>query len=127
MHRICRGLPNFDLAARNYGCQDCGRRYHADPQEFPGDNIEFCTGCIGLWFARPRSLEQVYIIVPGLPRADRTDKQYISRYGETVTTVQAFTQAMQEDPTCRFVAADDFAVHTYNFAGLVTGWLIPVL
>ncbi|KAI7776873.1 hypothetical protein LA080_004351 [Diaporthe eres] len=119
MHRICRGLPNFDLAARNYGCQDCGRNYHADPSDFPGDNIEFCTRCIGLWFARLRNLEQVYIIVPGLPRADRTDKQYISRYGETATNVQAFTQARQEDPTCRCVGVYDFDVDTGNFAGLV--------
>lgn len=121
------GLPNLDLAARNYGCQDCGRNYPTDPQAFPGYNIEFCTRCIGLWFARFRNLEQVYIIVPGLPRAQTTDKQYISRYGEAATNVRAFTEALQRDPTCQFVLAYPFNVDAGNFAGQVTGWSIPLL
>lgn len=121
------GLPNFDLAARNYGCQDCSRNYRVEPQEFPGHDIEFCTRCIGLWFARLRNLEQVYIIVPGLPRAKSTDKQYISRYGEAAANVRAFREAVQKDPTCEFVGAYPFNVDTMNYAGRALGWSIPAL
>ncbi|KAG6362406.1 hypothetical protein INS49_010636 [Diaporthe citri] len=119
MHRVCMGLPSFDLAAHNYYCQDCDRNHQVVPQKFPGDNIEFCNRCIGLWFARLIKLEQVYIIVPGLPKAQTTDQQYISRYGELATVDGAFAEAVQKDPTCQVVGSYPFHVNTGFVAGPV--------
>lgn len=104
IHRICMGLPNYDLAARNYRCQDCGRDYNADTRYFRNDRIEFCSPCIGLWFARLKNLEQVYIIVPGLPRAQGTDKQYMSRYCALGTHNRVYAEVLQRDPTCQFAS-----------------------
>lgn len=118
------GLPNYDLAAQNYGCQDCGKNYHNDPQAFPNDRIEFCTACIGLWFAKLVNLEQVYIIVPGLPRAQRTDKRFISRYGEAASINRLLREAQQSDPTWKFLGARRLEVDNFNESGTMLGWLI---
>lgn len=124
MHRICIGLPNYDLAAQDYRCQDCDRNYRRDPRAFPSNRIEFCTECIGLWFAQFKNLEQVYIIVPGLPRAQRTDMQYISRYGEAATVERVIREARQNDPTSVFVDARPLKVDNDRVSGTVFGWLI---
>lgn len=124
MHRICLGLPNFDLAAQDYRCQDCGEVYQDDPTAFPNDRTEFCTECIGLWFAQLHNLEQVYIIVPGLPRAQKTDKRYISRYGEAATVMQVLGEARQNDPTWEFLGARALKVDNRRESGAVMSWLI---
>lgn len=118
------GLPNFDLAAGNYDCQDCGINYHVVPQEFPDDSTEFCTRCIGLWFACLKKLEQVYIIVPGLPRAQSNDKQYISRYGEASTHVGVLKEALLRDPTCRIVGTSMHSMKIDDVVGLLMSWFI---
>lgn len=115
------GLPNYDLAARNYRCQDCGRDYNPDNGYFRNNRIEFCSPCIGLWFARFKNLEQVYIIVPGLPRAQGTEKQYISRYGADGTHDRVYAEALQRDPTCQFSRP---LSHYHVDTGEVTGTAI---
>ncbi|KAK7702874.1 hypothetical protein SLS64_009485 [Diaporthe eres] len=119
IHRVCVGLPNFDLGAPNDNCQDCGRNYHFQRGAFPKGGIEFCTRCIGLWFARLNNLEQVYIIIPGLPRAQGTDKQYIARYGEADTHRRVLKEALQRDPTCRVVGSSILSVNTDDVPGQV--------
>lgn len=123
MHRICMGLPNYDLAAQGYGCQDCGKNYQDEPLAFPNDSIEFCLRCMGLWFACLKNLEQVYIIVPGLPRARKTDRHHIFRYGEARTVVRAIISAAQNDPTAEFRGTYFAPVSTDRFTGVMHGWL----
>lgn len=119
MHRICIGLPNFDLPAHNYHCEDCDRDYRAKPEAFADDSIELCLRCIGLWFGRLPNLEQVFIMIPGLPRAQTTDKHHIVRYGEARKVVQVMKEARQNDPTCDFVQGQFFEVDTVYETGTV--------
>ncbi|KAL1854821.1 hypothetical protein Daus18300_011337 [Diaporthe australafricana] len=84
LHRIGVSLPRFD---RNLyrGCRDCGSL--RVPEGLP--NLEFCTSCIGTWTDQLEQVEQVFLIVPGLPRAQNTDQRHIFRYGENATVTAA--------------------------------------
>lgn len=81
------GLPNYDLGEE--GCQDCRLTYQQMPNEFPDPSLEFCDRCIGYWFSMLKKLEQVYLIVPGLPRAQKTDRHHLVRYGEETAVAEA--------------------------------------
>lgn len=48
------------------------------------DAPEYCAVCAGSWVCYFRNLEQVFLIVPNLPKAEPRDEVLVYRFGEKV-------------------------------------------
>ncbi|KAH8771658.1 hypothetical protein F5883DRAFT_664629, partial [Diaporthe sp. PMI_573] len=111
-----QGLPRFDLAAGDYRCQDCGKDHTDEPERFSEGEVEFCTDCFGHWFALLKRIEEIYLVVPGLPRAQRTDTYHVFRYGELDAAGQPHEEAERGGRTCesRDRPVHDVCIRNFN-------------
>lgn len=90
-------MPQCNREEDDFSCKDCGRDLTHDPDMFVG-RVEFCLECMASWTAELRDIEKVYLIVPGVRRAQAGDEVEVYRFGES-STILAVSDAMPEKPS----------------------------
>lgn len=76
-------MPQCNRGADDFLCRDCGKDFADDggPDRFL-DGVEFCKSCLASWTSELPDVELVYLIVPGIRRAQVGEKVAVSRFGE---------------------------------------------
>lgn len=82
------GIPGPRDAPSDFRCLDCGKDY-TDDQEMIA-RFGFCRLCVATWTSELRDIERVYLIVPGIPRAQPGDMVEVFRFGEHPSMLAAF-------------------------------------
>lgn len=82
-------MPQCNQGADDFLCKDCGNDFSNSPRMFLED-VEFCRDCMASWTAELRDVELVYLIVPGLRRAQVGDKVSVRRLGEAAAMNAAY-------------------------------------
>ncbi|KAG6362404.1 hypothetical protein INS49_010634 [Diaporthe citri] len=82
--RLGLGLPPLTRAGYVFDCEDC-----KDPVNETHDDLEwrahpphYCSVCVGDWVTYFPNLEQVFLIVPGLDKAEPGDEVLVYRFGD---------------------------------------------
>lgn len=85
------GLRRFGLAllpltrrSKVVQCKDCGEKTN-EAESCPAwafDAPDYCAVCAGSWVCYFRNLEQVFLIVPDLPKAEAGQEVLVYRFGE---------------------------------------------
>lgn len=88
-----------------FKCRDCREDFAQQPDIFWG-RVEICKLCIASWICELQDLERVYLIVPGLPRAQIGDEDLVYRWGEPAT-IQAAINSLPEPPLFHELLDDD--------------------
>lgn len=82
--RIAVGLPPLTRKSKIVRCKDCKQIMDEAPFNlaWESDAPEYCVVCVGHWVCYFPQLEQVFLIVPGLPKAKPGDEVLVFRFGE---------------------------------------------
>lgn len=84
LRRLGLALPPLTRRSNVVQCKDCGEKTN-EAQSCPAwasDAPDYCAVCAGSWVCYFRNLEQVFLIVPDLPKAEPGDEVLVYRFGE---------------------------------------------
>lgn len=98
-------MPMCNAGGWDFTCGDCHDDLADDPGSFSAQ-VEICRRCIASWVFRFRDIERVYLIVPGVRRAQAGDYGVVYRWGEPAT-IQAAIDSLPEPPFSHTRVAND--------------------
>lgn len=101
VRRVGLGLPPLTRTGYVVECEDCKETIEENPcLAWRGNPPHYCNFCVGDWVAYFRNLEQVFLIVPGLVRAEPGGAVNVYRYGNkkhVEEIIKAKDTAVRED------------------------------
>ncbi|KAG6362405.1 hypothetical protein INS49_010635 [Diaporthe citri] len=97
-------MPMCNRGPWDFICSDCHNDLANDPGSF-SVQVEICRQCIASWVSKFRDIERVYLIVPGVRRAQIGDEEAVYRWGEPAT-IQAAIDSLPK-PFLHTQVADD--------------------
>lgn len=98
-------MPLRNRRAGYFICRDCRNDFAHSPDMFWG-RVEICRLCIASWVSELQDIERVYLIVPGVRRAQVGDEDVVYRWGEPAT-IQAAVDSLPAPPSSHALVADD--------------------
>lgn len=84
LRRLGLALPPLTRRSEIVWCKDCGEKTN-EAESCPAWRFnapEYCAVCVGSWVWCFRNLEQVFLIVPDLPKAEPQDEVVVYRFGD---------------------------------------------
>lgn len=84
LRRLGLAVPPLTRKSKVVQCKDCGDKMNESKFRLAwrSDAPEYCAVCVGSWVWCFRNLEQVFLIVPNLPKAEPRDEVLVYRFGE---------------------------------------------
>ncbi|KAI7776871.1 hypothetical protein LA080_004349 [Diaporthe eres] len=82
--RLGLGLPPLTRGSKVVRCQDCRQIVDEAPFKLAWESAapDYCVVCVCNWVCYFPKVEQVFLIVPGLPKAEPGDEVLVYRFGE---------------------------------------------
>lgn len=84
LRRLGLAMPPLTRKSEIVRCKDCGQKTN-EAESCPAWRFnapEYCAVCVGSWVWCFRNLEQVFLIVPDLPKAKPGDEVLVYRFGK---------------------------------------------
>lgn len=90
-------MPPCNRRQHYFICRSCNKDHTQSPQLFQG-SMEFCKTCMASLILNLLGVERVYLLVPGIRRAQAGDEQMVYRWGET-SKIDAAIRALPASPS----------------------------